>query len=121
MAPKAEYWTLTSQQFNEIKSGINELGENLLNKLQQYGFTKIKSNNDWLGLTIEKKENDLLTFVSFSLEKETPQQFELLLRKWNVNNPPQTCSDLYRKYFARITDIETSIDTEVKMIAEKLE
>jgi hypothetical protein len=67
MPPKAEYWKLNKEQFNEIKTQINELGEKILDDLQEIGFTKIKSSTDWLGLTVEKRQGDLVTFVGFSL------------------------------------------------------
>lgn len=120
MPPKADYWVLTKEQFNEIKTQINELGEKLLNNLQDLGFTKIKSSNDWLGLTVEKRQGDLLTFVSFSLVRELPLEFELVLRKWDIKNPPGTCVDLYEKSFNNTQDFVFSFNDELTPIREKV-
>jgi hypothetical protein len=120
MPPKAEYWVLTKEQFNEIKTQINELGEKLLNNLQDVGFTKIKSSSDWLGLTVEKRQGDLLTFVLFSLVRELPQEFELVLRKWDIKNLPETCVDLYEKSFNSIQDFVRSLNDELTPIKGKL-
>jgi len=116
MTPKAEYWTLTNEQFKEIKTQINELGEKLLETLQQNGFTKIKSSNDWLGFTVEKSQGEILTFVGFSLYVESPQQFQLVLRKWNIKNPSETSVDLYEKKFAKIEEFESSFNEELMII-----
>jgi hypothetical protein len=120
MPPKAEYWILSKEEFNQIKAQINEGGERLLGNLTQDGFAKIKSSNDWLGLTVEKKVNDLLIFVAFYLSRESPQEFELVLRKWNVNNPSQTCIDLYEKTYNSIEEIQISFNNEVKEIKRLL-
>ena len=120
MPTKAEYWILTKEQFNEIKTQINELGENLLNNLQDVGFAKIKSSNDWLGLTVERRQGDLLTFVLFSLIRESPKEFGLVLRKWDIKNPSETCIDLYEKRFNHIQDFVFSFNDELTLIKEKL-
>ena len=120
MPPKAEYWTLTKEQFDKTKAQISVLGERLLNNLQQEGFTKIKSSSDWLGLTVEKKSDDLLTFVAFSLNRESPLEFRLLLRKWNINNPLETCVDLYEKTFYSLEEFESSFSRELVIVKEVL-
>jgi hypothetical protein len=120
MPPKAEYWILTKEQFNEIKTQINELGEKILDDLQGIGFTKIKSSSEWLGLTVEKRQGDLLTFVLFSLSRESPQEFQLVLRRWDIKNPPATCVDLYEKSFSHMQDFVLSFKDELTLIKEKL-
>jgi hypothetical protein len=116
MPPKPEYWILSKEEINKIKAQVNEVGERLMENLKQDGFTKIKSLNDWLGLTVEKRENDLLTFVVFSLCRESPQEFQLVLRKWNVNNPSETCVDLYEKTYNSIEEFQISFNKELKEI-----
>ena len=120
MPPKAEYWILSKEQFNEIKTQINEWGEKILDDLQGIGFTKIKSSNEWLGLTVEKRRGDLLIFVSFSLSRESPQEFQIVLRKWDIKNPSETCVDLYENSFSNIEDFVLSFSNELKLIKEKL-
>ncbi len=120
MPPKAEYWVLTKEQFIEIKNKINDLGEKLLNNLQAEGFTKIKSSNDWLGLTVENKQNDLLTFVCFSVERESPMKFSLVLRKWDIKNPSETAVELYEKSFNTIDEFESLFNYEIKAIKRLL-
>jgi|SRR5688572_22473851 len=120
MPPKPEYWVLTKEQFNEIKTEINELGAKLLDGLQGIGFAKIKSSNDWLGLTVEKRNGDLLTFVLFSLVREAPREFQLVLRRWDVKNPPETCVDLYERSFSNIRDFVLSFEDELILIKERL-
>jgi hypothetical protein len=120
MPPKAEYWILSKEEFTTIKARINEVGDRLLENLKQDGFTKIKSSNDWLGLTVEKKENDLLTFVAFCLRRESPKEFQLFLRKWNVNNQSETCIDLYEKKYNSIDEFQASSDKDVKEIKDSL-
>ena len=110
MPPKAEYWSISNQQFKQLKDEINALGERLLENLQQYGFTKIKSSNDWLGVTVEKHNNNLLTFVCFSLNRETPLEFEITLRQWDVTNPSATKVDFYNKAFTEIGEFSANFD-----------
>ena len=120
MHPKAEYWRLTQEQFDKIKIQINELGEKLLDGLQQEGFTKIKSSSDWLGVTVEKKIDDLLTIAGFSLDRESPLEFRLVLRRWNVCDPTKTYIDIYEKKFHSIKEFESSFDNELQIIKEAL-
>ena len=121
MPPKAEYWSISNQQFKQLKDEINALGERLLENLQQYGFTKIKSSNDWLGVTVEKHNNNLLTFVCFSLNRETPLEFEITLRQWDVTDPSKTKVDFYNKTFTEIGEFSVNFDTEFDAIKTKLQ
>ena len=116
MPPKPEYWILTKEQFTKFKSQINELGQKLLTNLQANGFTKITSWDDWLGVSVEMLKEDILTFVCFSLIRESPQEFRLILRSWNINNPSGTCVDLYEKIFNTIEEYESSFTDESKRI-----
>lgn len=116
MPPKAEYLILTKEQFIEIKARINELAEKLLSNLQQEGFSKIKSSDDWLGITVEKKEDDLLTFVAFSLYHESPMEFQLDLKKWNIKNPSGTVVQLYERTFNSIEEFESSFEQHIRVL-----
>ncbi|MBD0333819.1 MAG: hypothetical protein ICV66_14330 [Chitinophagaceae bacterium] len=120
MPPKPEYWTISEKQFKASKTRIDNLGQRLFESLNKYGFTKIESQADWLGLTINKRKEESLTFVSLSLYRETPLEFELVLRQWNVKNPSKTSKDIYRKTFHNIDEIESTYDLELKNICEQL-
>ena len=120
MPPKPEYWVLSPQQFHNLKSYIDSLGEKIFHRLKQHGFDKIESQRDWLGLTVNRNEDRLLTLVSFSLIRESPIEFELILRRWNKSEPSKTCVNFYRKSFNSIEEVENTIDLELNIISEKL-
>jgi hypothetical protein len=121
MPPKPEYWTLTKEQFNELKAKITETGEKILENLRQYGFTKLKSSNDWLGVTIEKRQIDILTFVGFSLVKESPREFSLILRSWDIKNPAETSVHFYEYSFDNIGSFESDFDSKMATIKKILD
>ncbi len=81
MHPKPIHWTLTDDEFNAIKSQLNELGKMFLDNLRPNGFTKIKSREHWLSFRLEKLNEDVFIFIAFSLIKESPPEFELVVRK----------------------------------------
>ena len=83
MPPKPEYWIITEEQFNETKSQIEKLSKKMFDKLEPFGFNKIESYPEWLGVVIKKAESEVLTLVSFSLFSEKPLEFELLLKQWS--------------------------------------
>src|SRR6266498_5887365 len=118
LSPK--YWTLTDEQFHEIKTQLNELGKMFLDNLRENGFTKIKSRDHWLSFTIEKSNKDLFAFIAFSLIRESPPEFELILRKLDIKSSPEPFVELYEKKIVDIDEFKSSFDTELAMIKEKI-
>ena len=120
MPPKPEYWIITEEQFNETKSQIEKLSKKMFDKLEPFGFNKIESYPEWLGVVIKKAESEVLTLVSFSLFSEKPLEFELLLKQWSKKNPSETYIDIYRKCFNEIEQLERNFDGEMKSLCERL-
>lgn len=120
MPPKREYWTISNEQFNSIKAQLNELGKMFLKSLRPDGFTKIKSRPHWLSFSLQKEDNDLFVFIAFSLISESPQEFELVLRKLEIKNPPEPFVELYEKKIKNINEFKSRFDTELALIKEKL-
>lgn len=113
---KREHLSLSDEQFNNIKAQLNELGKMFLNSLRSDGFTKIKSRPHWLSFRVEKEEEDLFVFIAFSLISESPQEFELVLRKLEIKDPPGPFVELYEKKIKNIDEFKSCFDTELALI-----
>ena len=62
-----------------------------------------------------------MTMVGFSLRTESPITFALIARKWQVANPSQTCTNLYKKSFATIEEIIDNPNVELEALKKHLE
>jgi hypothetical protein len=120
MPGRPEYWDVKPKEFRKLKTRMSFLVVKTFESLKSYGFTKIERDNDWLGYIVKRNKGDYLTFVSFSLIKETPRKFEHLFRQWEKTNPSETSKDLYIREFDSITDFENSLDEELEIIIKIL-
>jgi len=82
---KAEYWGLSNHDFKRIKRAMTILGQRLFDNLKPLGFTRYESFEDYLGFTIVKDQNRVLTSVGVYLKRENPIEYEISTQIYDKN------------------------------------
>jgi hypothetical protein len=112
----SEYWILDAEKIKELTTSIQSLGAEILRNIIELrldgkhpnSIWKLKTTRGWIGLSIEKVENNQRIIFWLSLNREEPIEFTAGLRYWDKNNPSETCVDLFENSYQELDSINIS-------------